>query len=343
MEVYKTIIHQIKKEQGVLEAHLNPSDDLLQIDNNVEDLVENLNNSFKKESRIMRTEFLESNNEYFQSDLKISMNGSTGINTFTDDSFKKLSDDTIKTLQLLIMNHPFVSGGYYVYSHYSKFGRNYLGIFLVRDAKKVNFTRDTKKNVFVVNTTTIIDTDKLAMACRIDIEKYRNNEDRFLHFTNYKQSEISEYFIKWLEANLASKSDDDTTKFLSIIDNIDLPIDPETNKTYQEDKFRNMIHASVTSTGGILRLKELGSLFWNNENFILDYIEENDIDINNEFRVKKATFNYLNKFSFSYKKLNIGFTKGDWNICKVRTAGTDQIIIESKELKDKIETILNGK
>jgi nucleoid-associated protein len=229
-----------------------------------------------------------------------------------------------------------------VYSHYESHGRNYLAIFIVRDAEKVIFKHDPIRKIFVVNTTTIIDTDKLSMACRIDLDKLQNKEDRYLQFTNYKQQEISDYFVNWLEASQVSKIAEDTKSFLKIIDNIDIPIDPDTDEEYEEDKFRSNLHRMVISAGGILRVKEISAQFWDDENHLFEYIEENDININGEFRVSKTIFNRLNKFEVTTGKIKLSFSKGEWKNGTVRKGDKNQIVIESSILRAKIDALING-
>jgi len=342
MKVFRTIIHQIEKKKFQLSATLKLSNQLLAINNEVEKLSENLNNAFSKESKIIRTEFQELENHFFKDHFDTALSNEDESKKFTDISFELFAKKTIGDLNLMIQVHPFALGGYYVYSHYESFGRNYLGIFIVRDTEKVIFKRDPKLNVFTVNTTTIIDTDKLSMACRIDIEKYINKEERYLQFTNYKQQEISDYFVNWLEASQVSKIAEDTKTFIRIIDNIDLPIDPETGNEYEEDKFRSNLYSMVIAAGGILRIKEISSQYWEDENHLFDYIEKNGIDINGEFRISRTIFNQLNKFEVATGKIKLSFSKGDWKRGTVRRGDSGQIIIESQKLRAKIDALIDG-
>lgn len=343
MKVLKTIIHQIEKKKLELNSKLKLSDQLLTMNSEVEKLTENLNSAFSKESKIIRTEFQEQEHHEFKNDFKTALITDQTDSKFTDLTFEKFATKTIKNLNTRIEGLPFALGGYYVYSYYEYMGRNYLGIFIVRDTEKVIFRRDTKLNVFTVNTTTIIDTDKLSMACRIDIDRYLNNQQRYLHFTNYKQIEISEYFTKWIEASQVNKDVNDTKTFIKIIDNIDLPIDPETNAIYEEDKFRSNLHRMVTAAGGILRIKEISSQFWDDENYLFKYIEKNGLDINGEFRVVRSVFNRLNKYEVATGKIKLSFSKGDWNKGTIRKGENGQIIIESQKLREKLDRIMDGK
>ena len=179
------------------------------------------------------------------------------------------------------------------------------------------------------------------MACRIDLDKYTNENPRYLQFTNYNQRDISEYFIQWIEASLVDKSKEDTEQLIRIINNIDLPIDPETSEQYNDDKFRNKIFDHINSSGKIVRLRELGATFWDDEEFVLNYIDENDIEINNEFRATGSILSKLKKYELASGNIKISFKQSDLNQNIRRGDSRNTILIESEGLRNKLEQLLN--
>ena len=336
MNVSKVIIHEIEKRHGIQEAHLTFSENLLANNDRTFRLIDQLNKSFRTDSKVVSTEFEELERHYFKNDFD------NYLRRGNNNDFIEFSSSTLRELARSLRILPFAVGGYYVYSSYSNLGRNYLGIFIIRDAERLLFKRNRNDTNFEVDETKIVDTEKLAMACRIDVGKYDNDELRYLHFTNYNQRDISEYFIQWIEASLVDKSREDTQQLIKIINNIDIPVDPDTQEQYDEDKFRNKIFDHINSTGKIVRLRELGANFWDNEDFILDYIDTHDIEINNEFRATGTVLNRLKKYEIAAGNLKISFKQSDLNERNIRPGDRrNTIIIESVALRTKLEELLN--
>jgi nucleoid-associated protein len=336
MNVTKLVIHEIEKRQGIQEAHLTLSKKLIVNNNRTLKLVEQLNKSFTIESKVVRTEFEEKERHKFKRDLDVF------LENYGESDFLEFSASTIDELASLMRISPFAVGGYYVYANYTNLGREYFAVFIIRDAERLLFRRNQDDTGFVIDETKIVDTNKLAMACRIDLEKYSNDDIRYLHFTNYNQRDISEYFIQWIEASLVDKSKEDTVELLSILKNVDLPVDPETEEEYEEDKFRTKIFDHVNSTGKVVRLRELGANFWDDENFLLNYVEEHDIEINNEFRAIGSVLNRLKKYEIASGNLKVSFKQSDLNERNLRPGdGVNTIIIESAALRNKLDDLLN--
>lgn len=336
MNVSKVIIHEIEKRQGHREAFLTSSKDLLPIEERTNKLIEQLNKSFGNESKIVRTEFEELERHFFKPELD------NLLKENNDRHFYEFSILTINQLRNKLQDSPFATGGYYVFVNYENLGREYLGIFIVRDSDKLLFKRNENNTGFEIDEATIVDTEKLAMACRIDIGRYSEDEIRYLQFTNYLKQDISDYFIHWIEANVAHKSRDDSNQLIKILNNIKLPIDPDTDKIFTEDKFFEKVYNHINSTSKVVRLKELSASFWDDENFLLNYVEENDIEINNEFRAISAIVKKLKFREIKADNIRIIFKQGNLNNGNIRRGKSPKtIIIESEALRrefDNLET-----
>jgi nucleoid-associated protein len=213
-------------------------------------------------------------------------------------------------------------------------------VFIVRDEEGIIFKRDNNGD-FEVDTTIVVNTNKLAMAVRIDLEKLRLNEDRHLHFTK-KQVHLSQYFFDWIEADLAEKSTDDTNKLVQLINKLKLeefPINPENNERFTPDEFRDKIYQNILSSGRIVRIRELSKTFWDNEDFLTNKFEELEIEISNEFQAPESILKRLKKYEISSGKLKLSFTQNDIDSGRVSKGEGYQIIIDSEELLDKFNSI----
>lgn len=334
ISVHRIVIHQIEKEQGVQEAHLKKSEELIDVDDNVEFLCDRLNDAFKKDEKVIKTEFIDTQEKVFQHQIK---DYSSNPN---NTKFYDLSIEAIDELRASLQGNPLAKGGYFVFAHFTYRNTELVAVFLVRDSEEVMFDRDPSISSFIVNKTTVIDTSKLAMACRIDLGKLGDNDFRYLHFT-HRQTEISEYFINWIEASLADKSKEDSRNFLKLIDFVDLPLDQETNEVYDGDKLRANIFEYVKTAGKVVRVRDISKQFWDDSDYLSSLAEEKEITINQEFQAVNSIFQQLKKYELKSGRIKLSFAKGDYEQGTVRLGDENQIVIESQELRDKLEGLFN--
>jgi len=329
----KIIIHLIDKEQGT-DPILIPSTNLIPINENVNNLTERLNDSFRKDEKVLRTEFQE-NSLAFQNGVRnFSLND-------TDQLFLDFSNDSINRMIDLLSGVNLATGGYFVYIHYLYRATNYLGVFVVRDIEQIIFDKAEDSDNFTVDTTTVINTDKLAMAVRIDLDRLTNNQPRYLHFTK-KQTHQSRYFIDWIEAELADKSSDDTLALIHLINNLnddEFPINQETNQRYESEDFRRHLLNHINSSGKIVRIKELSNTYWQNEDFLIDKAEELGLDINGEFQGVDKILKRLNAYEIKSGKVKLIFSQKDIDDGIVFKGDNNQIIINSEELSNAFDDL----
>ncbi|RUA33693.1 MAG: hypothetical protein DSY77_08980, partial [Bacteroidetes bacterium] len=289
MEVTRIIIHQISKEQGVIEAHLDLSENLIPIENEVTFLTEKLSKSFNKDERVIKINFLE-DQDVFQKSLNIFLNNDT------DDDFKEFSVKSINRLKDILLGVIFATGGYVIFIEYEINGTEFVSVFIVRDSKEVTLEKSDSNNEFIVQLTKIIKTENLAMAVRIETAKLLNGDDRYLHFTHVKGN-TSEYFIKWIEADIVNKSKEDTRTFIGMLNHVDVPIDNLTGEKMEESTFRKRVHDYINTAGGVINLNDISKHFWGDEQKLSNYAEENNITIDMEFRSTKKVLDQLNKYT----------------------------------------------
>lgn len=332
MQLKKAIIHLIDKEQGQ-GPRIDKSSSTLNIDDNTEDLVERLNEAFKKDEKVLKTEFVEEKN-VFQSTVEV-FSKDKSVEKFMD-----FAEASLIRMADLMTGSNFATGGYFVFMEYEYRNVNYLGVFMVRDSEEIIFKKSDSNN-YTVNTTTIVDTSKLAMAARINLSLYSNNETRYLHYTKRQQHQ-SDYFIDWIEADLAEKSIDDTKALLKIINSLgpdELPFKPNSEERYGSEEFRNRLYDHINSSGRLVRIRDLSRNFWDDENFLTNKAETEEIDINGEFQAALIILKRLKKYEIKSGKIKISFSKADKDGAKVRAGNNNQIIIESEELRAKFDEL----
>lgn len=332
MEIFKVTIHQIIKEQGINYTELVESNDLLVIGENVENLIEVLNDAFKRDEKVIRSEFLEQQDR-FQTSLR------TFCGDSSDENFLNFSIESIRRINDLLTGANLATGGYFVYAEYEYRNRNYVSVFLVRDSEELIFDRSEDGASFVVNKTTIINTKKLAMAVRVDKDRLVANQERYVHFT-FKQADISDYFITWIEVHLSDKNREDTVSLVNLLNDIDpLPNDPDTNAVYEPEKFRNKVFDYIQSVGRVVRIPELSNSFWGDRDFLGDLIDERGIDINQEFRAITTVLGRLKKYSLSAGKIKLSFSKSDIDQGRIFRGDGQQLILENPVIARKFDTL----
>ena len=332
MEILRVTIHQIIKEQGINYTELVESNDLLAIGENVENLIEVLNDAFKRDEKVIRSEFLEQQDR-FQTSLR------TFCGDNSDENFLNFSIESIRRINDLLTGANLATGGYFVYAEYEYRNRNYVSVFLVRDSEELIFDRSEDGASFVVNKTTIINTKKLAMAVRVDRDRILANQERYVHFT-FKQADISDYFITWIEVHLSDKNREDTVSLVNLLNDIDpLPNDPDTNAVYEPEKFRNKVFDYIQSVGRVVRIPELSNSFWGNKDFLGDLIDERGIDINQEFRAVTTVLGRLKKYSLSAGKIKLSFSKSDIDQGRIFRGDGQQLVLENPIIARKFDTL----
>ena len=332
MEILRVTIHQIIKEQGINYTELVESNDLLAIGENVENLIEALNDAFKRDEKVIRSEFLEQQDR-FQTSLR------TFCGDNSDENFLNFSIESIRRINDLLTGANLATGGYFVYAEYEYRNRNYVSVFLVRDSEELIFDRSEDGASFVVNKTTIINTKKLAMAVRVDRDRILANQERYVHFT-FKQADISDYFITWIEVHLSDKNREDTVSLVNLLNDIDpLPNDPDTNAVYEPEKFRNKVFDYIQSVGRVVRIPELSNSFWGNKDFLGDLIDERGIDINQEFRAVTTVLGRLKKYSLSAGKIKLSFSKSDIDQGRIFRGDGQQLVLENPIIARKFDTL----
>lgn len=332
MEYKRITIHQIKKKQGVVYTHLIPSDSLIQIDENVENLIEKLNRSFSKEEKVIRTEFLEE-----QKDFQRTLRDFNAIRV--DKAFYDFTKSSIDRINDLLTGVNLATGGYFVFTEYVYLQKHYVGVYLVRDTEEIVFDRSADGKSFVIDKTTVINTKNLAMAVRVDLNKLLNTEERYVHFT-FKQADISEYFVTWIEVHLSNRSDTDTKALIGLLNEIDpYPTDPDTNAIFEREKFRNKVFDYIQSVGRVVKLNELSTTFWGEANYLSEQAEKYGYDIDGEFRATSSILSRLRKYKISAGKITLGFSKSDIDNGRIYPGEGNLLIIDDLVLKSKFEHI----
>lgn len=170
------------------------------------------------------------------------------------------------------------------------------------------------------------------MACRINENKLDSEDAKYLTFTQLKQQTVSEYFLDWIAVQQLESSREYTKALYDLINLIDPPLDEETNEAYTIETFRDRIYNYVTSNPNkTVNLHELGTHFYDDANFITEFVENNNITIDTEFRYNGRQLKKFINISVNRDGINLKFSRGALDD-KVRLSqdSDDIVIIESR-------------
>lgn len=329
MKVKRVIIHNVKKDVNS-SPKIILSDALLETkEEKTKSLIEDLYSFFQKSIKYgifdmnEKTMFSENFENYINN------------KNITDNDFILFSNTVLADLKSRMDSIPQSKGGYIVFSELSNLNEDYFVVFVVRDKNGRQFSY--KNNKMEIKEVIHVDTNKLAMACRINLSSYKNNKDRYLSFLSTTQDEASKYFIKWIGAEAQSKSFEDTKNFRKLINLVEPPKDENGNFISREE-LRKRIHEICQKTySNDIKLRVIAEEVWQDPDYLTQYAENNGIKINDTFTADKRELNKLKGLSFSGDMIKLSFPPeyiGD----KIRIDDDDSsvVVIESVNLANQL-------
>lgn len=326
MEINNVIIHNMKKEiKGT--ANIEYSTKTLDLkDKKCQSLLEELYSFFSKS--IKYGIFSLSENTSFHQEFDNYLNKKK-------NDFVTFSKTVLTDLKIRMDSIPQSKGGYIIFAEIKNQNENFFAVFVVRDKTGKQFSYEN--NTMQINEVIHIDTNKLAMACRINIRSYQDKKDRYLSFLSTTQDETSKYFQNWIGAEAQSKSQEDTKNLRKIINNIDIPAD-ENGNVISREVFREKIYDLCSKTySKNINLRAVSEEIWKDPDYISNYASQNSIAINDEFTADESELKKMKKYSIFSDKIKLDFPP-DYIGNKVYTDPNkdDIVIIKSKTFADKL-------
>jgi len=336
MQVNKVIVHEIRKNVNEIGATYEFSNSLLPINDESINLIETLDEKYIN-TGIAYGIFKNGTTEFFPNRFY-----ALNIN-HTNENFITFSKDAISKLTDQISNIGLAKGGYFVFADYQKNAVDFYSIFLIRNTKGILFKKNPATDAFLINPTTHIDLDKLAMACRINKTRYDQDDGKYLSFIKNKLPDISEYFINWIAATEIESSSVYTSELYRLSSHIDRPL-LEDGNTMSLDQFRNNIHDYIsTRPDGIVNLHNFGEHFYHDSQYLINFLEGNEYIIDTEFKVDKRKMKKFIRVDVKADGIQLRFTRGEYNrLVRIDQNNPNVIIIESERFANKLREELNN-
>ncbi len=325
MTLHRIIVHELRKNAGTQITKLSVSNNLLPIDNQSTDLIDKLLKSYQGD-KILYAEFDNNPGRYFPERFTTYCNSDRN-----DLDYIQFTIDTINNLDTIIRNKVLAKGGYLVFAEYLANGIAFNTIFLIRDTEGKVLERT--ENSFEIKDIEYLDTNHLAMACRLNEFKKVQGDRNYLSFTRLKQLNISDYFTDWICVLQLESSTEFTNSLYQIINNLPLPLNPETNQNLNIDEIRNMVYENARNNlQRNINIHNLSEQIYGDPNIISNYAEANQISIDTEFRYDAKALRKFVQINVVKDGINLKFSRGDKDT-KVRLSEEKPniVIIESEQ------------
>ncbi|MDP8052759.1 nucleoid-associated protein [Pasteurella atlantica] len=267
---------------------------------------------------------------------------------FSDGGFKEITDDfnsidfmvlskqlTIK-LKDIITSSLKAKGGYLLFVKYIT-THSFIGIFLVRNKKGSEFILN-EDGSWNIDMNKHLDVENFAMGVKINLTilNDENLDSRYISLIK-GNTDISQYFENWIGLDDSKEESKDANALYEIANNIDLPDDIQT----RDELKKKIFDFAKGSKNKRVNLKELSQYLYGSVNVITDYAENNNIDVDGEFKLSGNNLRKFYKVSVRANNIELSAPRTSFNPEVIEILGS-QIVIHSPELAEKLQLELDN-
>lgn len=328
MNLTHCVVHEIDKEAGETAARAHYSDELMPLSDNLSSLIEQLAKTFAGD-RLVNARFDESPGKLFPQQFSDYVRGMP-----SDEGFLEYTRQVVGHLETVIQGKSGAKGGYLVICAYDDAEGHRHGIFLLRNTLGRIFERtDTG---FEIEPVVHLDTNKLAMACRIDVSRFRQNSGTYLELTHRSENEVSAYFSDWIGAEETLSSRKLTASLAELLAGIETLPDVETGEVpTQAQTFERAYEHVRANPSKVVDIHELSQELYGSPARIEEYAQERGIELESEFRYNPAALKELVVLKAAAEGIDIKFPRSamEDGLMYIEGEGANmRVVIESPEL-----------
>jgi len=324
MILSSVVVHQIDKNEdktGEDNVHLILSDKVLDNRNSqIVNIIERLNQSFIDKS--IRRAILSDSETGFKANIE----------DFSKISLLDISQKLTKNLYQQIFNITKAKGGYLVFSLYEFRNHNYLGAFFVRKTEGSNIEFQDKEKIWEIELVKYLDVNHFAMGVRINLSKLEEQPNsRYLQLVK-GSTDISKYFENWIGITDTLSEDIDGKNFYDVINMI-----PLSSESERDELKRKIYIYAKEQTEKIINIRHLSDYLFSDETYLVDYCENNDVEISHEFRLKGKNLSKFYKVSATSNGITLQAPYDKFNGNDIDIIDDSTIIIHSESLVELIK------
>jgi len=339
--IHHLAIHELEKTADESGAQVFLSDACMPVDERAQALADKLHDTFVRKEDTLQGYLSPPEDALFPGYFQLLVDQG-----MTEEAFLTFSKETMNALQLTLQGVLGAKGGYLVYLDYTEEVSNQrvLGIFLVRDTEGLVFQKQETEDRFALGTVTYLNTEKLAMACRLLVSKFQAGEGRCVELIKHAKSQkaISEYFMQWVGLDRPESSRELTQSFLEMVEELPAPEDEETGEAMEEGRFREkVLQFANSSPQKVINIDEFEQEFYKNEHPAQQYLQDHQVELDKEFRFDKRTLNQFYNHKVSAEKIYLYFNDSHLKHGQITVEG-DQVTITSPELAEQLMDLLGA-
>lgn len=321
MQLNSVIIHEIRKEANTTNtATLYLSNSILDINNeNVLKIVTSLEESFSRKT-LKRAKFSEDGfKEDFQNFRNIDiMNFSNVLTTKLKNNINGISQ---------------AKGGYLVFARYTT-TQDFLAIFLVRNTEGSKLIPSAGS--WDLDSTQYLDVEHFAMGAKINLSVLNSDsDDRYISLVR-GNTDISHYFEAWIGLDDPKQENKDAQALYNVANQIELP-----DGMTRDELKKNIFDYAKSHRDRVVNLKALSSFIFNDEDYITNYCEQNNVDIDGEFKLSGPNLSRFYKVSVKANNIELSAPRSSFNQDMIEIVD-GQVVIHSQELAQQIQSALNS-
>ena len=328
LSLLKFVVHELMKEQGATQAGLFFSETMFELDAKVEALAIKLHESFAREN-IQYTQFQTAGSFVFPAAFQ-----AYEATDRSDTAFMEFTRQVSGDLRTAIQGIALAKGGYLAFAEYGFEKKRFVAVFLIRDTPGLFFQRNDEVQRLQIESIAVLNTEKLALACRIDANRFAAGEQAYIHLINNekRQREMPDYFVQWIAAQNPAGSRQYTESLIELLNYAEKPKDPDTNEAFSMEDFSKSVHKYIQTTPEkSVNLRDLSREYYHNVEYLPNLAAEQQLDLSDEFKVHGPTFSRLRTVSVQADGISLRCKPSDLKENRVWVDG-DRLVIESEEM-----------
>lgn len=328
MHLTHCAVHELEKHPGESTARAHYSTACMPIDDELRVLVEALARSFGG-SRLLDGRFDEAPGKLFPQKFADYVEGEPG-----DAAFLEYSRQVVGHLETVIQGKSGAKGGYLMLCAYDDAEGRRHGVFLLRNTVGRIFRRTDAG--FDVEPVVHLDTNQLAMGCRIDVGKYLRGAGAYLELLHRSEQEVSAYFSDWIGVEPTASRKDMTAALQELLGEVDLPVDADTGEVASRAATFERAYEHVRATPAkVVDIHELSQELYGSPATLEQAARERGVELESEFRYDAGALKQLVALRAQAEGLDLRFPRAamEDGVMVVEGEGESmRVVIESPAL-----------
>ena len=325
MHLTHCVVHEIEKAAGESSARAHYSEVLMPITDDLSSLVDKLTRRFNG-SRLVNARFDESPGKLFPQKFRDYADGIS-----SDEAFLEYTRQVVGHLETVIQGKSGAKGGYLLLCAYADAEGSAHGVFLLRNTVGRIFRR--RADGFDIEPVVHLDTEQLAMACRIDVGRFRQNTSTYLQLTHRTEQEVSAYFTDWIGAEETLSNRAMTASLQELLGSIEHVDEVSGEAISQAQTYERAYEHVRASPSKVVDIQALSEELYGSPARIETAAREQGIELETEFRYNPSALKELVQMKASADGIDLRFA---------RTALEDGLIYVEEDDKGRMRIVIES-